>query len=95
MIAVVLAALQFVGALASGDVGSPLVLVASLLGAASVLLVVAVVLVSRWAHTVPDARGRPAPTGNADLPALITQSNPDAPGHARPRAPGFVTRRAA
>ncbi|RFA16664.1 hypothetical protein B7R22_04135 [Subtercola boreus] len=87
MVALVLAALQSVGALASGDLFSPALLLAGLLGLAGVLLVVAAVLVARSMRTAPDARARPAPQQNADLPTLLTESNPDAPGHVRSRAP--------
>lgn len=73
---------------ADGGAGSGWLLLAGLFGAAT-MLAVAVVLVATWVAAVPDARGRTVPRRNVDLPTLVTQSDPAAPGHVRARAPGL------
>lgn len=103
MTSLVIAVAHVFGALANEVVGaispsggapggaSAWLLLATILGAAT-LLAVAVVLVAACFASVPDARRRPLPRQNADLPTLIAQSNPAAPGHVRARAPSLAAR---
>ncbi|PPF87856.1 hypothetical protein C5B96_03475 [Subtercola sp. Z020] len=97
MTSLVIAVAQLFGALATsvaggsgagGAGGTPgWLLLAGLVGAATVLAI-AVVLVAAHAALAPNVRRHPVPPQNADLPTLTRQSNPAAPGHARARAPG-------
>jgi hypothetical protein len=92
MIASVIAVLNVMlasmeAALTPGD-GAPLLAVVL---AAAVVVTVAIVLVMRPILT----GGAPPPSARPiDPSAPLAQSDPDAAGHPRPRAPGFLVRTA-
>lgn len=74
-----------VGVLAGADTGS--------LAAASALVAVAAVALALFSSTLSTGSSRASgrwqrPRRAIDVSTLVSQSDPDASGHARPRAPG-------
>jgi hypothetical protein len=79
--------LSTLGVLAPSDVGA-----LGALGVAVALVSATIVLAAIIALTVPDA-GASSPVHPAraiDLSSPLSQSDPDAAGHSRPRAPGIA-----
>ena len=68
-----------------GGVTSAVALAITLMSATVVLLTVAAVT-----HAAPGGASPPHPRRAIDASAPLSQSDPDAPGHARPRAPQFA-----
>lgn len=65
---------------------------ATALGLAIALLAVATLAVAVALSAMPASRGSaPHPLRAIDVSALLPQSDPDAAGHPRPRAPGAAT----
>jgi hypothetical protein len=62
------------------------------LGVTVALVAAAIVLVATAGATLPDAARslRAHPARAIDVSSPLSQSDPDASGHARPRAPGFA-----
>lgn len=65
-----------------GSVTGALALTIALVSATALLLIVAAV-----AHSTPGGASPPHPRRAIGASVLIAQSDPDAPGHPRPRAP--------
>ncbi|MBO9625956.1 MAG: hypothetical protein J7484_06245 [Microbacterium sp.] len=64
---------------------------ASALGVAIALLALATLTIAVALTVAPAAdRGAPHPLRAIDVGALLSQSDPDAAGHPRPRAPGVA-----
>lgn len=62
------------------------------LGVVAVLLAVAVVVaIVAQVTAPPGTRSAPHPRRAIDVSTLLTQSDPDAAGHPRPRAPGVAS----
>ncbi|SDQ27084.1 DUF6412 domain-containing protein [Microbacterium sp. cf332] len=80
--------LSVVGALSLGDSGS---LAAAATAVALVTLAIAVVSVARDGGATASAGSRrPHPQRSISPSTLLAQSDPDAPGRRRPRAPGLA-----
>lgn len=64
---------------------------AAALGLAIAIVAVSVItLAVAWSILPADGASAPHPQRAIDDSALLSQSDPDAAGHPRPRAPGFV-----
>ncbi len=77
--------LTVVGMLAPGDASSLLIA-----AAAAVLVVAAAALAVTTAASGSNARRGVHPRRSIDVSAPLDQSDPDAPGRRRPRAPGLA-----
>jgi len=85
---VALSALGLVGGFdvsSLGGVTSALALTIALVAATAVLMSVAAT-----AHSASGGASPPHPRRAIDVSSPLAQSDPDAPGHARPRAPQFA-----
>jgi hypothetical protein len=81
--------LALVGDVVLGGAGvSPAILLAALLGAASVAAAVAFVRVAAARGLLGSGTPPRRPDEDVDLPVLVSSSDPDADGHERSRAPG-------
>lgn len=83
--------LALVGDVVLGGAGvSPAILLAALLGVASVAAAVALVRIAA-ARGLLGVAPAAFPDEDVDLPVLVSSSDPDADGHERSRAPGHRT----
>ncbi len=83
-IAVVLGTIGFAGTADAGATGT--ITIALALLAASVVLLTLVAMT----HPAPGGASPPHPRRAIDVSSLLAQSDPDAAGHPRPRAPQSV-----
>ncbi|WP_237583425.1 DUF6412 domain-containing protein [Clavibacter tessellarius] len=84
--------LVLVGDVVLGGAGlSPAILLAALVGVASVAAAVALVRIAAARGLLGSVAPAAFPDEDVDLPVLVSSSDPDADGHERSRAPGRRT----
>lgn len=82
--------IEFAGTISSPGTGVVAIAAASAATAALVALALLAVAIALFARPTLAVASAPHPRRAIDDATRLTETHPDAPGHSRPRAPGFA-----